>query len=213
MPKNKGELAAELARLRKEKGLTQAKLAELAKVDQGNVAHVEGGDRNFKGASEFATRISAALGVPVSHWFPFTSDGPALLAATQTAPSKETAKPKLPTLYQVDPADTVPKALLPNNTGTLVMFRVRGQSMTKKHIQDGSLLFVRIDPAPRVGEKVVAAVNSRKKRGPRGYVVKILKQGDEWMELHSASEEEPAEPMIVDDTVDVVGVVVGVFNT
>jgi SOS-response transcriptional repressor LexA len=220
MAVKQGIFAEEIQRLMKLKGLRQVDLVEKLKRSKSYISQILLGHRSFALGTEFSKAISAVLGVQESHWVKFTTEGKLL-----------------PTLHPVDSADTVPiqdwgevsageprpqtepktvrilKALVPNSSGTLVMFRVRGHSMTKRFIHEGSLVFVRIDPAPSTGEKVVAVVNSRKKRGPRGYVVKVLKKGSEWLELHSASEEDAAEPMIVDDTVEIIGVVEGILNT
>lgn len=62
--------------MRKLKGLRQAELAKNSGVSRQYISRVEEGLDVFKFGSEFARRLSEALGVPLSHWIRFTPDGP-----------------------------------------------------------------------------------------------------------------------------------------
>ncbi|MFN9913203.1 MAG: helix-turn-helix transcriptional regulator, partial [Pirellulaceae bacterium] len=56
-------MSSQMRRLRKDRGLSQAQLAELAGVEQGTVSKIEVGSR--RGDPETLRKIAAALGVSV----------------------------------------------------------------------------------------------------------------------------------------------------
>ena len=58
---------AEMARLRKAKGLTQAELGQTVSVSQRMIAAIEGGER--RPSPELAQRIGAELGMPWTRFY------------------------------------------------------------------------------------------------------------------------------------------------
>jgi len=71
----KSPLSQEIKRLRLEKNISQSSLAKACGVSQPFIARLELGEKSFRTASPFGLLISQALGVPISHWTPLTSDG------------------------------------------------------------------------------------------------------------------------------------------
>lgn len=69
--KSRGEAGAEMARLRREKDLTQAELAGLLGISQRMVAACEAGER--RPSPDLAQRIGAELGM---QWTRFFDDEP-----------------------------------------------------------------------------------------------------------------------------------------
>ena len=70
-------LGLEVKRLREELGITQKLLAERTKVDPAYISMIESGTRAFRmsGKNNFARDLSEVLGVHLSHWAKYTSDG------------------------------------------------------------------------------------------------------------------------------------------
>lgn len=174
----------------------------------------------FKVGSEFAAKLSEALGVPLSHWAPFTSDGH-LVQAAQPKPPPE--KSKQPTLHPVNPFDyrlipdwgvvsagppsdpggdaaMVPVIDLPKE-GEFISLVVRGVSMAPR-IPDGARIIVRIQPGAESGETVIAWIED-------GWAGGLVLKKAKWnakskrMELHSESGGGKAIPF---DTARIVGV-------
>ncbi len=216
MPEEKATMGGEVRRLRAEKGLSLAALGSVCGVTRGYIHQVEKNLTTFRAASDFANKLSAALGVPLSHWAPFTSDGH-LLANSPPAENSQ-----LPTLHKIDPADyreipdwgevaagkprlfktsgkTIIMLHLPPD-GDFVSFVVRGKSMTKAHVTDGSRIVIRIGPPPEPGDEVVAIIDGT------GITLKKLQSTRDGLMLVSYGDEK-TKPIACDsEGVEVLGV-------
>lgn len=211
MAEKTGDLGAEIRRLRKEAGLSQAALAAKLGKTKGYVSLLETGESKFRVGSAFAPLISVALGVPLSHWAPFTSDGHLVAESKQPTshPIDRSDYRLIPDWGAVsagpprDPgsdAQMIPVTDLPAE-GDFVSFVVRGSSMAPR-IPDGSRIIVRVQPGAEPGETVVAWIDTG--GGGAGLVLKKLKRVRKRLELHS--DDGGNTGPIPFDTVRVVGV-------
>lgn len=162
-----GDMGDELKRLRLLRGLTQEELG--AKIGRGKayISNLERGESKFRSASEVAQSISAALGVGISHWASFTSDG-----HLSDAPELR----RRPMLGWVGAGPGVEGEAekeyveVPSHLSRCdVVYRVRGTSMVGAGIEDGDYIAVRENPEPQDKEVVVAWIE------PTGMVIKMIR--------------------------------------
>lgn len=165
MAEEAGDLGVEIRRLRKAAGLSQAVLAATCGKSPGYITQLETGESRFRAASDFAAKLSAALGVPLSHWAPFTSDGH-LFEQPKPGPVRiRRERFRIPLVGATAAGKPIDVGGEPGEylevdefwPAEAVALRVRGSSMREHLIGDGDYVVIReVEDEADVGQKVVA---------------------------------------------------------
>lgn len=164
-----GELAAEIVRLRELKGLSRRDVAAECGITYAYVSMLETRKATFNPQSPFALKFGELVGVPSSHWLPFTEKGRGMLSLVG---SKFPAR-SLPLIGVVSAGPGADEPIhgqsfaVPEGCPGDAAYLVEGGSMGDK-IPCGSVVVVRTQPGADDGEIVVAYV------GGVGMIIKVL---------------------------------------
>lgn len=161
-----------LMRLRKQRGYSQKKLADLAGLEQSYISKLETGEKD-KPSHETLTQLSAALGVRPGQLLGEVGAEIPLKGVVGAGPGQDD--------------EYTNEVLLVDELfrGDVVAYRVKGNSMIGQLIRDGDNVVVRHSPEPQNGEIVVAWIDGG------GAVLRRLRVKGKKRVLEASSNEKP----------------------